>query len=54
MIHFFNFDDRFCGTVEKYRRVSIDPNEITCQACQDNDTLELTDQAKEYLATLST
>ncbi len=51
-IHFFNFDTRFCGSTTQGREVTLDPNEVTCEACKGNDTLVLTEQAKKYLQEL--
>ena len=51
-IHFFNSDPRFCGSTQQARRVSVDPNEITCPNCMGQDTLELSEQGRAYLATL--
>lgn len=51
-VHFFSFDPRFCGSTKKARRVSTDPNEITCSACGGGDTFELSEQGRVYLASL--
>ena len=51
-IHFFNFDPRFCGSTQQARRVSLDPNEITCPDCMKQDTFELSEQGRAYLASL--
>ncbi len=44
--HFFNFDPRFCGSGVKGRRVTLDPNEVTCSACKAGDTLALTESGR--------
>lgn len=41
MIHFHGSDDRFCGSTHPIRRFTLDPNEVTCQACKDRDTFIL-------------
>ncbi len=52
VIHFFNFDSRFCGSRKQGRRVTLDPNEVTCPICQSRDCLRLTEQGKAYLKEL--
>ncbi len=51
-IHFLSGDERFCGSTEAPRRVSPDPNEITCQDCMNRDTLTLTEQGRQTLRDL--
>ena len=52
-IHFYTGDDRFCGTREICRQFTLDPNEVTCPACQDHDCLELSPQGKSYVDELN-
>jgi hypothetical protein len=50
--HFGSFDERFCGSTEQCRQIVLDPNEVSCPACQENDTFELSEQAKAFVATI--
>ena len=38
-IHFFHFDERACGNREYKRRVTVNPNKVTCEKCKENDRL---------------
>ena len=51
-VHFFNFDKRFCGSTEQYRRVVLDLSEVTCPECLGQTGLKLTEQGQAYLDTL--
>lgn len=51
-IHFHSSDDRFCGDQQSARRFSLDPNEVTCAACQRRDCFTLSKRATKYEARL--
>jgi hypothetical protein len=53
LIHFHGADDRFCGSTQQCRQFSLDPNDVTCPACQDKDTLTLSTEGAAFLASLS-
>ena len=48
-IHFHSSDGRFCGAIDRPRQFSTDDNKITCQQCLARDTVDLTEQGREYL-----
>ena len=50
-IHFHSSDDRCCSG-EGPRRFTFDPNEVTCKACQSNDTFVLSREAAAYVRSL--
>ena len=52
MVHFHSSDDRFCGSRSQPREFSLDPNEVTCRACQDGDRLTLSPQGLEYVRSI--
>jgi hypothetical protein len=52
LIHFHSADDRFCGSTQQCRRFSLDPNDVTCPACQGKDTLTLSTEGAAFLASL--
>lgn len=49
-VHFHSSDDRFCGTDEMGRRFTLEPNDVTCELCMENDRLEITAQGLVTLA----
>jgi hypothetical protein len=51
-IHFLTGDPRFCGSTQQWRRVTVDPNDVTCERCQSRDTFVLSPQGAEYVASL--
>ena len=52
VIHFYSADKRFCGSNEPLRSFTLDPNEVTCEACKAQDIFELTPEALAYLKEL--
>lgn len=51
--HFHRSDDRFCGSPKLCRRFTLNPDEVTCQACKDRDTFVLSPEGKTYLQGIS-
>jgi Zn finger protein HypA/HybF involved in hydrogenase expression len=53
MTHFIKADDRACvDRTGETRRVTTDPNAVTCPKCQSKDRLVLTEQGRQTLAQL--
>ena len=50
--HFHSSDDRFCGCADQMRAFTFDADAVTCSACKDNDTFELSDEAVAYVVAL--
>ena len=50
-IHFQASDDRFCNSIIRPRRFTLDPNEVTCKLCKANDTFVITRQGKATIET---
>lgn len=50
--HFMHFDPRFCGERDAPRRVTSDPNEVTCSDCKRRDQLVLSAQGRSYVESL--
>lgn len=51
-VHFFDGDDRFCGSRLFGRRFTLKDHEVTCQKCMGNDRLVITEQGKQALRDL--
>lgn len=49
IIHFHSSDPRSCHKKYPMRRFTMDPNEVTCHVCKDQDTFVLSDAGATYV-----